>query len=663
MTGAATCAAVPARVPESAPFARAQLAREAGPDRLRVLALRSRNDTVLGALADLARLGAEPGRVVQRLLTGAQLAEVSLGPETVGYTLALATAWAGMGRSSEELTAAVRVYAQVLDRCGPHALRQAEQRHLAQTAFLAGEHAMVDRALRELPDIGPLWAAGLRADLANPVVGGPGALPHAQWQQLFGSHFVDHGLAAPEVAPAGEHESFFNGLRLPRGRSVDGPLVSVVMPTYQPDEGLITSLRSILVQSHGNLEVLLVDDASGPDHEEVFARAESLDERVRVLRQEHNGGSYLARNAALAVARGEWVTTQDDDDWSHPERLAAQLAGTAGQPGAVASRSLALRCRPDLTRQWFGYSAFRMNASALMIRRDVLERLGGFDQVRKGADSEIAERLRLLGDDAMVDVTAPLAVTRLAPGSLSRADFSFGRHSPDRVLFRSTFRHWHASLAQRTAADPATEERGGPADGPRHPESALALHRTDSRSPYPVPRSFRRALPGAETVRSSYPLVVAANLAGSVPPVAGAGAERRDVLGVLGLEDLTRAGVAAPTWSDALLDAARKGWVDLLTSTDEVHAEILVCLQPTLLSLPALPLPRLTAERVLLAAVPPSAAIEKRGSRIVDLEAASATARAISRRGPVWIARDERDRATWAAEGWVLPLLAEALAP
>ena len=95
-----------------------------------------------------------------------------------------------------------------------------------------------------------------------------------------------------------------------------------------------------------------------------------------------------------------------------------------------------------------------MNASALMVRRDVLEQVGGFDALRKGADSELHERLRLLGEGAVVDVAAPLAVTRLAPGSLSRADFSLGRHSPDRVLFRSAFRHWHASLTGAAAPLP-----------------------------------------------------------------------------------------------------------------------------------------------------------------------------------------------------------------
>ena len=63
-----------------------------------------------------------------------------------------------------------------------------------------------------------------------------------------------------------------------------------------------------------------------------FARA---DPRVRLIRQTENTGSYGARNRALAEARGEFVTVQDADDWSHPERIARHLADLLRAPGAL----------------------------------------------------------------------------------------------------------------------------------------------------------------------------------------------------------------------------------------------------------------------------------------------------------------------------------------
>ena len=591
--------------------------RHADPARLRVLALRTRHDLVLDALR---RQG------------------------TVAARLSLAAALAGMGRSEDELTEAVELYEQVLDGEGPRLMPAVDQRHLVQAAFLAGRYDLVERGLQELPQLTDAVVSGLRADLKNPVVSAPGTVPHGLWEELFGERFVQRGLAAPRVAPDGA--CLFDGLGLEPGRTVDGPLVSVIVPTYRPDEGLITSVRSILAQSHAHLEVLLVDDCSGEGYDELFARAEALDPRVRLIRLARNGGSYLARNTALRQAAGEFVTTQDADDWSHPERLAAQVAAMAERPESVASHSEAIRCRPDLTRQWFGYSPERMNASSLLVRREVLQRLEGFDQIRKGADSEMIERLRLLGEGALVDVAAPLAVTRLAEGSLSRADFSLGRHSPDRVLFRSSFRWWHrqAARAGRPGAVPEVEE--------------LRVERK-GRRPFPVPRSFRRGLPGEEETRTAYPLVVLTDLAEPLPEVAArAAGDASGAVAVLGRECFLRRVKDLPAWHPTLLEAGRDGAVDLLTDADPVRAEVLVVTDAALLALPALPLPGVTAGEVLVVATPPGPDEPPR-----DLEEAGRTVREWLGVAPTWVARGAADQQTWAADGWTLPLLNRARVP
>ena len=125
---------------------------------------------------------------------------------------------------------------------------------------------------------------------------------------------------------------------------------------------------------------------------------------------------------------------------------------------------------------------------------------------------------------------------------------------------------------------------------------------------------------------------------------------------MLAREDLTRARVTQPDHAAELLTAAREGALDLITDPDEVRASTLLVLEPSLLALPALPLPRLSADRVVVAAVPPG-----RDEAPRDLEAAGATARALSGRAPQWCARTEAERAAWAADGWELPLLQDLL--
>jgi glycosyltransferase involved in cell wall biosynthesis len=95
----------------------------------------------------------------------------------------------------------------------------------------------------------------------------------------------------------------------------DGPLFSVVIPTYGRARFLADAVRSVLDQTVADLECLVVDDASN----EVADVPE--DPRVRVLSRADNGGTAAARNTGLEAARGRYVTFLDDDDCFVPRRL------------------------------------------------------------------------------------------------------------------------------------------------------------------------------------------------------------------------------------------------------------------------------------------------------------------------------------------------------
>jgi glycosyltransferase involved in cell wall biosynthesis len=82
-------------------------------------------------------------------------------------------------------------------------------------------------------------------------------------------------------------------------------------------------MESVLGQTWGNLELLVVDDGSQDDTSEVVARFS--DERVRYLKLPHNRGLSAARNAGLAGARGTYLAFQDSDDEWHAEKLARQM--------------------------------------------------------------------------------------------------------------------------------------------------------------------------------------------------------------------------------------------------------------------------------------------------------------------------------------------------
>src|SRR5947207_2920851 len=107
------------------------------------------------------------------------------------------------------------------------------------------------------------------------------------------------------------------------------PLFSVIVPTYGRPKMLHDAINSVLGQTIDDLECIVVVDA-GPESVVVDG-----DERLRVVRRDHNGGPAAARNTGVEHARGQYLAFLDDDDWFVPERLEIALEGLERAPVAI----------------------------------------------------------------------------------------------------------------------------------------------------------------------------------------------------------------------------------------------------------------------------------------------------------------------------------------
>lgn len=230
----------------------------------------------------------------------------------------------------------------------------------------------------------------------------------------------------------------------------DHGLVSVIMPTYAAEDTIETAIRSICEQSYRNLEIIAVDDCSPDGTVSVLERLARDDPRIRVVRQETNAGAYPARNRGLQVANGEFVTTHDADDWSHPEKIERELAALLAEKarGVVAHW---VRVRPDLTvtTSWrLRPDALHWSHSSFMARRELFEELGPWDNVRISADTELIWRMQAAhGWHTLAKVIpeAPLAFALDDEGSLTRTKQThvstvyFGL----RRFYREIAQYWH----------------------------------------------------------------------------------------------------------------------------------------------------------------------------------------------------------------------------
>ncbi|SRR5579883_428175 len=108
------------------------------------------------------------------------------------------------------------------------------------------------------------------------------------------------------------------------------PLVSAIIPCYNGARFLADALQSVVTQSYANREVIVVDDGSTDNSEEIVARFPS----IRYIRQT-NSGVAAARNTGIRNSRGDYIVLLDQDDRLRPNALASNLRCLLDQPACA----------------------------------------------------------------------------------------------------------------------------------------------------------------------------------------------------------------------------------------------------------------------------------------------------------------------------------------
>lgn len=101
-------------------------------------------------------------------------------------------------------------------------------------------------------------------------------------------------------------------------------LVSIIMPSYNTVSFIAESIQSVLAQSYKDWELIIVDDCSSDNTDEVV-KPYLRDERIKYLKNEKNSGAAVSRNRALREAKGKWIAFLDSDDLWMPEKLTKQI--------------------------------------------------------------------------------------------------------------------------------------------------------------------------------------------------------------------------------------------------------------------------------------------------------------------------------------------------
>jgi GalNAc5-diNAcBac-PP-undecaprenol beta-1,3-glucosyltransferase len=140
---------------------------------------------------------------------------------------------------------------------------------------------------------------------------------------------------------------------------------SVIIPTYNRAQLILETLETVLAQTYQNFEVIIVDDGSTDNTEQIIQKRYSTDGRVRYFYKE-NEERGAARNFGIKQAKGDYAVIFDSDDWMHADHLSIIEKCIANHPGSkinfIASKYQLKDRREKLLR-----------ALALILRRDGTE--------------------------------------------------------------------------------------------------------------------------------------------------------------------------------------------------------------------------------------------------------------------------------------------------
>lgn len=211
------------------------------------------------------------------------------------------------------------------------------------------------------------------------------------------------------------------------------PLVSIIVPAYNASRFIEATIRSVQEQSYTNWELIIVNDGS-KDQTEELVKPFLIDKRIQLLSQK-NSGVCIARNNGLKNAKGEFIALLDADDLMLPENLNAKIERLNANPNAdwIYSNLILIdengnSAGPDTNGKgenvlenlllWNG-EVIPGPCSNLVFRRKIIDNGIQFDpKFSTAADQDFC--MQLAGNYQSVFLSETFAAYRILPNSMSR---------------------------------------------------------------------------------------------------------------------------------------------------------------------------------------------------------------------------------------------------
>ena len=177
------------------------------------------------------------------------------------------------------------------------------------------------------------------------------------------------------------------------------PLVSVLMTAYNCEKFIDDAITSVLSSTYTNFELIIVNDCSVDNTEEVCKKYEAKDARVHYYLNEENLGDYPNRNKAASYAKGKYIKYLDADDIIYPHGLEVMVRamerfpeagfGLCAQPDADKPYPVLLSPKEIYNEHFSGHGHFYRAPGSAIILKDAFDKVGGFSGERMIGDTDL----------------------------------------------------------------------------------------------------------------------------------------------------------------------------------------------------------------------------------------------------------------------------------
>lgn len=176
------------------------------------------------------------------------------------------------------------------------------------------------------------------------------------------------------------------------------PTVTVAITSYNRATYIASSIESVLAQTFQDFELLIVDNQSTDGSAAIARTYAARDPRIRLVVNETNIGQFPNRNLAASLARGRFLKYHDSDDLLYPHCLETMVRLLDAEPRAGFGLSLGW-CWPggpcpmlstprmSYQREFLGFGLFMGGPSCALFRREVIQDLGGFEDIGSPSDN------------------------------------------------------------------------------------------------------------------------------------------------------------------------------------------------------------------------------------------------------------------------------------